>query len=481
MQIKVEKGFNVVYKLLCICGCVYQLQNVVLTYFSFETVTQNRFIDPVIVHFPSLHYCIRTLYDAMDRSYCKRKYGFDSLNKYGFENLTDHITVAEMLKYSPDIVIDGCRFRDQTGNEIIALETSEECYKYFRTKKYIFQQYTCYQLIGKDYKPISFRSIESSMRFERVVYDMRLKGPLASFRKIRFTITNGGYPYVSRVYSPAFYKAATERISAHIYCQNFTINTLGYPYDKFTCEKEDMEHFNCIDTCLNETYIKKLGRLPFTLFHDYPIQMNLVSPPMIRNQSISLLLNTIYETCKKSCPTFPCQYDYCITMGHANTGQDEIVNKTHVKEGSTIRVETTGQPNAFITYLPKLPLLDFIIYIMSSLGTWFGLVMISCYPGSAIKSWFTLISNVRRSKRIVHQKNLIREILRQRNEIDSMQIFLNRHRLRPISRRHRRFQSQLNILDELTLNTYYLNQKVSPPTFSILELILFTEKFFLLF
>ena len=444
MRINVEKGCNVVYKLLCICGCVYQLQNVVLSYFSFETVTQNKFLDPVIVNIPSLHYCFLTIYAAMDRSYMKRKYGFDTATDWSFgpEALFDRITVAEMLNNTPKAAIDACLYRDATGNDMIELFDAESCSRAFETKKYIHQQYTCYMLSPKEQIYSSFRSVESSLRSGRVILDMRFGEPLSRFRKIRFTITDGGYPYISKAYSPAFYKAITDKISAHIFCQNYTVTTLGYPYDRYTCEMEEMEHFNCMDKCLNRTYIQTFGRLPFALFHDKHTKMKLVSAIMLQNRTVSLMLNAIHDTCKRSCPTYPCFFTYCITIGHANTLREEKVKK--ISPDTTIRIETTGQPNAFITYLPKLPLLDFIIYIMSSLGAWFGFVMISCNPGSAIKSWFTSISNVRRSRRIVHQKNLIREILLQRNEIDSMQIFLNRYRLRPINRRNRRFQSQLN-------------------------------------
>ena len=444
MQINVEKGCNFVYKLLCICGCVYQLQNVVLTYFSFETVTQNRFIDPVTVQFPSLHYCFMTISDSMNRSFIKQKYGLDTATHLHSELLTDNITISEILEMSPETVMDKCLFRDSTGNEVREFVPANECNSFFETKKYVSQQYTCYQLIPKEKTTMTFRSIESSLRYERVIYSIYFTGLLASFRKIRFTLTGSGFPFVSRSYSPSFYKTSVERISAHLFCQNFTITTLGYPYDPFTCEKYEMEHFNCIDTCLmNRTY-NYFGRVPFTLFYDKPLNKKLLSVPMIQNRTASLALNRIYDTCKKSCPTFPCQYDFCITMGHANIARNEEPEKRII--GSAIRVESPGQPNAFINYIPKLPLLDFIIYVMSSLGTWFGLVIISCNPVGFIKQMITSTSSV--VERRLIQRNRPKNIIIhhfERTGIDSMQVFLNRRRLRPINRRRRRIQSRSNI------------------------------------
>lgn len=83
------------------------------------------------------------------------------------------------------------------------------------------------------------------------------------------------------------------------------------------------------------------------------------------------------------CNMYPCVNTYCITVGHADSSV-EVMGK---KSGSTIRIESPSFPNAYIIYVPQVPLLDFIIYILSSLGTWFGLVIIQCNPIALIQRY----------------------------------------------------------------------------------------------
>ena len=98
---RVGQLLNISYKLFCICCCIYQLQNVVLSFFEYDTVTQNRFLSPKMIQFPSTHVCFIVVYDGIDRLYLKRKYGIDSTEFSDIaDTLTDNLTVEEILEHS---------------------------------------------------------------------------------------------------------------------------------------------------------------------------------------------------------------------------------------------------------------------------------------------------------------------------------------------------------------------------------------------
>ena len=131
---------------------------------------------------------------------------------------------------------------------------------------------------------------------------------------------------------------------------------------------------------------ESLNRLPYTLFHDTEsddksLNDKLVSLSMVRNISISNRLNIWYDKCRSKCPMYPCYYTYCITNGHS----DSSIKVGGKKLGSSIRVESPGHTNSYINYFAKVNLLVFIVYILSSLGTWFGLFIISSNPLIIIK------------------------------------------------------------------------------------------------
>ena len=242
----------------------------------------------------------------------------------------------------------------------------------------MFQEYLCYYIKLRKQRYLKFDAVQSALRFERVVYNFIIRKPLSHFKKIRLTLTNGGLPHRGRAFSPAFYKEREERMSANVHCLNHTINSLGYPYDPFACEHYVNEHYQCYDACLRKAVVQKLHRLPYTLFLRDKEKMSLISFSMMTDESISRGFSKMSDICYKKCPMYSCRYSYCITLARATTTLEHGVESLNISEyGTTVRVETTGQPDVSVSYQPKLPLLDFIIFILSSLGTWFGLVIIS--------------------------------------------------------------------------------------------------------
>ena len=139
--------------------------------------------------------------------------------------------------------------------------------------------------------------------------------------------------------------------------------------------------FQCRDSCIEQKTLAKYGRLPFTSFFDVsPDQSRhkLVSDKMLQNLTVAKEGNEWYKECQSQCPTFPCSYSYCLTNGLA--GAQSTFNSL-----SNLRVESSTYPTTFMTSYPQVTLLDFIIYVLSSLGTWFGFVIISCDPSNLIQ------------------------------------------------------------------------------------------------
>ena len=107
--------------------------------------------------------------------------------------------------------------------------------------------------------------------------------------------------------------------------------------------------------------------------------LKLVSGQMLDNVTISRQMNDWQVECHQNCPTYPCSVSYCLTSGYLGA-------RSTFFSRSNVRVETSTHPTSFVTSYPQVPLLDFIIYVLSSLGTWFGLVIVSCNPMNLIKS-----------------------------------------------------------------------------------------------
>lgn len=381
MKQSVKKVWNFIFNLFCIIGCAYQIQSVVWSYFKYGTVTKNRYFSPEYINFPELHYCFRYIEDALDWNAVERKYRkvvlTDPKNR---KTWTDILTIGDIFEYTPDSDITQCLYRDPTGHSIISSRMGE-C-NFFNVEKYVFQQFICYRVTPKEQIKVDFEFIPNSLNYERLLYQIRYVGRLANATKMRPTITGYNYPFISRLYASGYFKNSDEDMTLHISCQRFENSFLGYPYDKFVCEQHENGYYDCFDSCMKKFTMTTLDRLPYATFHTMPHDSKLISYSMLKNKTIRHLLTDWWKKCVIHCPMFSCSYSYCVTIGYSDT--HTRVKRT--ERGSKIRVESPTHPNIYINYFPSVPLLDCIIYILSSLGTWFGLVIISCNPVSFISS-----------------------------------------------------------------------------------------------
>ena len=292
----VKRLWNLTFKMICFLGFSYQLQNIILSYFRFGTVTKTQIVMPEFIGVPALHYCFLCLQDLINISAIERKYRIKSGDRNTAEvfGVMDHISIGDMLEFTPNDPIENCIIRDDTGNTLI-VANNQKCNSVFKTTKYIIQQYVCYQSVPIVKKQFRFGSIVKSLDFERMIYDIRLKKFFDNSRKVRTIITNWRFPLLESVYAPAFYKTAKQPISIMVSCNNITANWLGYPYDHFICQKDgEIDYFQCRDTCLEKKTFAKYGRLPFTSFYQASFAKpmhKLISARMLENATISQQLN----------------------------------------------------------------------------------------------------------------------------------------------------------------------------------------------
>lgn len=122
----------------------------------------------------------------------------------------------------------------------------------------------------------------------------------------------------------------------------------------------------------------------------------MISPSFLMNESIAQNIAQWYKKCYTSCPMLVCHYSYCLTSGHIGAA---IPINGKVTNSSTFRVESPSTPDIYIEYHPNMKFLDLIIFILSSLGTWFGFVVISCNPVPRIE-----IFQKRIIERVTHKR-----------------------------------------------------------------------------
>ena len=184
MEINFVKSWNFFFKAICFIGCTFQLSNIAVSYFQYDTVSKNSFSTPKTLDFPVLHFCFIYLTDSINWSKVELKYG-KLFPRDTFSNKLqwmDILTVGDILNFTPPLQFSGCSYRDQLGNEVIHTKRCEM----FEIHKYVSQQYICYQLTPKERVAMDFYFIHTSLLNDRLIYEVQLDKQLSrSFFKIR--------------------------------------------------------------------------------------------------------------------------------------------------------------------------------------------------------------------------------------------------------------------------------------------------------
>ena len=116
---------------------------------------------------------------------------------------TSILTIKDIFDFTPDIDIAECAYRDKTGSNVIE-RTKENC-TFFNITKYV-RQYICYRIKPQENNNMRFGAIYSSLYYERMLFEISCSGRLSRSTKSRVTLTGTTYPYMSRKYTPCYYK-----------------------------------------------------------------------------------------------------------------------------------------------------------------------------------------------------------------------------------------------------------------------------------
>lgn len=390
MMLSIQKLWNIIFFLLCIIGCGYQLIDIGISYFSYTNITSVKYSNPIVIKFPALHACFVMTFFKELIEHIELKEGKDFNKGRNFSDrrlVMNYLTIEDILIYTPNITIKECRYRDDTGYSTV-VRNGSYCEEFFNTSKYVFQQYICYKYQDTRNHFYTHKFIQSSFYFERLLYQILFHHNLAHALKIRTTLSSDGMPYVGKNYDIAFYKELEQIKLFQISCDNYTLIKLGYPYDNFFCADNMTEYYDCINNCYEDLSLRMLGKLPFTSFYATPRNTKLITDAMTKDKRIAGMMTKWNEKCIKLCIRYPCIYSYCVTNGRSDSSNYGT---------SAIRVETSAHPNLIVINMPYIDLSNTLVYTLSTLGTWFGLVIIEYNP-------LTIIMFIR--KKIFHKENI---------------------------------------------------------------------------
>lgn len=364
----------------CLVGFLFQSSQISSDYFKFETRALSTQDMEVYLPMPNLAICVK-----YDEIYNKAAVFSEKNKKNGnkikfimnkdIDSLEKILTIKEIFQFTPDTnhIMTFCAYRSSTTYQIEHYNSSE-CYEKFHLSKFYMMQYVCFSFnpIKKD--QFMLDQIASSIYMNGIFYMVQVCKLFTRVIKLMPILYYNSLPDEERDFAPYFMLGARIPHSAYSLRIEFDlikVDKLPPPFD--TRCKYNYYKSNCMKNCkLNK--LKQIKRVPSSeiLTQSYNLP-HTSDRDTLRNRTQALFIAKIDDFCRNVCLGEPCNYNFTITYGDAY-----FEDKAY--EYIRIRVGKPQKPITALHFEAKISLTDFIIYLSSTFGIWFGLSFYDLNP-----------------------------------------------------------------------------------------------------
>lgn len=435
--------WSLIFHIFCLIGVVYQIVDISKLYFAYTTLTslstRTERVEPISL--PTLALCFRYV-DVLNWKTVRELTG--QATEGGFVHpqwkgrkiewsrtidpikvlkASSYFTIKEIFELTPPEhkLIAGFAIRNISNPLVMVSGKKKNASNYFAIDKFVYQDFICYRIRVRDetmappiprhfhrhtwkgglhsdveviegsrYRKINARSISESLHSPRLFMKVNLGHAFYKANIFFPVVYYGTYPYMSAFYSPRLshlsdHESITPQHSIYIVTQQeFFFHFLPPPHND-GCNPRVEIRSSCLFRCSNEI-LKAINRTSFShVRNDSTLNLKPVSYKDIKDPKMAKVVNDSMVKCEEKCQTFSCHFSL------SRTSVSHSILKRLTREFS-IEVITPSEPTVDIISTKKMTLIEFLSYVSSCLGIWFGLNIsgfnpISWYERRRRKKW----------------------------------------------------------------------------------------------
>ena len=360
------------FRMACLIGCIFQSKEVCEVYFKYSTTTSTRMIVPTTLPTPALSVCF-TYNPVLDRTHYKR-YGLQEkpILWRGHFGGSDKLTVKQIFQLTRR-ANDTLYYCDRRSDDSFFFRSMEgrDCMSEMNVTKYYMQEYVCYAYSFNKMTTVHPGKIAHAITYSNFAYSLIMKDRPPGARVYAFAHPSGSLPLVSRNYGKEFdRKIHSNGVGGHpnkifVIYRPINIYLLSPPYDTGCTYDYNSHKDMCRRMCLIEK-MKEIGRVPFSEIITDPVDLKHVNFNDMYNKTRLKLIQSYYDGCEGKCHRPLCDTRFSTSDVHLRT-------ETHGGlVAFIVRMLVPDKPSIEITHTACVTFLDFLIYLCSSIGMWFG-------------------------------------------------------------------------------------------------------------
>lgn len=308
--------------------------------------------------------------------------------------LQQTLTINQVFDLTPknNESFGSCRVKIPQTYKLAEGTDSLACLKMFRVYKFFFVEYVCYRY-EYTLKPdlFLFEELANTPKLSGVIYEITPGDMFNNYQNSKFVIHTGNvFPAKSVGLSPVMYRGdgwQNESVnSATYFVIYFKLQKTRLPPPRTTnCRDYNatMKHQSraaCRQACIKEKSTKILKRVPFSSIQTTRTNLKAVSYLDIVNDEIRRKTFRFLNECNEHCFRKDCA---------ERTTFNRISHQT--SEKLRLQVMIPEEPWINVIYKELMTSTEYVTYVLSCFGTWFGLSAITLNPFTIgrkfIKSW----------------------------------------------------------------------------------------------
>ena len=378
---------SLVFAFMVAIGLLCQSSIVIEEYFQYKVSSKTHVFIPEVIQPHSISFCMRFTdilnYDQLNKE-TKRNWSFADakMSTKAMEKYVDEMTVDEIFKYTPSEgqLLSTLRFRNRSSSHVFEFH-DHRIYECLNITKYIYMRFICYhvvvvceddeqyfqELVAVPTYPGQIHVMDFHPLFHKTHYMKVVLGFRDKFPSRELVTTN----YITRYYNMTTDSARSNYLVSQDY--EMTVESLPPPFET-RCINYSLIGFenevDCMHHCIMKLTKKVIGKLPYTIPIRNSTKDKMISDIDLYNKTIDRTVRSIQNDCsRKFCSRVSCHHTQVMVVSTVRSGA--VFRWKHV---------IPSQPSFRIENRPALPLIAFLIYLLSIMSTWTGCSILSFNP-----------------------------------------------------------------------------------------------------